>query len=110
MPHEFTHTCGQSGAPPCEDDPKTPKIVLRSQGFLALAFGLALGITFLLFFGLFRLIGAPGGTLADFVVDLGLNPLRSFFYGFIAGLSIAVVYNLLVVRRLSLFGLEGGAD
>jgi hypothetical protein len=83
---------------------------LRSQGLLALAYGLALGITFMIFFGLFRLIGAPSGVLRDFVTDLGLNLWRSFIYGFIGGLAIAVVYNLLVVRRLSLFGLEGGAD
>ncbi len=102
--------CGQSGAPPCEDDPRTPKIILRSQGLLALAYGLALGITFMIFFGIFRLIGAPTGELSDFVSNLRLNLWLSFIYGFIGGLAIAVVYNILVVRRLSLFGLEGGAD
>lgn len=110
MAHNGHTSCGSSGQLPCEDEPKTPKIVLRSQGLLALAFGFALGTTFLLFFGLFHLVGAPSGTLATFVADLKLGPLRSFFYGFIGGLTIALVYNLLVVRRMSLFGLEGGAD
>jgi hypothetical protein len=102
--------CGQAGAPPCEDDPRTPKIILRSQGLLAFAFAVALGITFMLFFGLFRIAGAPNGELADFVANLGLNLWMSFLYGFIGGLAIAVVYNLLVIRQLNLFGLEGGAD
>jgi hypothetical protein len=105
--------CGQSGAPPCEDDPRTPKIVLRSQGLLALAFGLALGVTFMLFCGLFSMAGAPDapdGALASFIADLRLNLWLSFLYGFIGGLGIAVVYNLLVVRRLNLFGLEGSMD
>ncbi len=110
MPHEAEHVCGSGGPIPCEDEPRTPKGVLRSQGLLALAFGFALGVTFLLFFGLFRLVGAPSGTLSAFVADLRLNLWLSFIYGFIGGLTIALVYNLLVVRRLSLFGLEGGAD
>jgi hypothetical protein len=75
-----------------------------------LAFGLALGVTFMLFFGLFRLVGAPSGTLSAFVADLRINLWMSFIYGFIGGLAIALVYNLLVVQRLNLFGLEGNAD
>jgi hypothetical protein len=110
MSHEAGHACGSGGQLPCEDDPKTPKIVLRSQGLLALAFGFALGATFMLFFGLFRLVGAPSGALSLFVADLRFNLWLSFIYGFIGGLTIALVYNLLVVRRMSLFGLEGGAD
>lgn len=102
--------CGQAGAPPCEDDPRTPKIILRSQGLLALAYGVALGLTFMIFFGFFRLIGTPSGALSLFVADLRLNLWMSFIYGFIGGVAIAVVYNILVVRRLNLFGLEGSAD
>lgn len=102
--------CGQAGAPPCEDDPRTPKIILRSQGLLALAFGFALGVTFMLFFGLFRLIGPPNTILQNFVASMQINLWMSFIYGFIGGSTIAVVYNILVVRRLSLFGLEGSAD
>src|SRR5574341_46652 len=111
MPHEITHTCGQGASPPCEDDPRTPKIVLRSQGLLALAFGFALGITFMIFFGFFKLaklypssklaaLFHVSGEMSNFVSDLGLKLWMSFLYGFIGGIAIAVVYNILVVRRL----------
>jgi hypothetical protein len=104
-------TCGQSGAPPCEDDPRTPKIILRSQGLLAMAFAFAMGITFMIFFGIFHISGiaAPSAALEDFVSDLQRIWL-SFIYGFMGGLGIAVVYNLFVIRQLNLFGLESRAD
>ncbi len=96
-----------------EDDPNFPRVVLRSQGLLATAFGFAFGLTFMLFFAFFRVFGAkanPNGTMARFVAEINPDLWLSFLYGFIAGTAIAVVYNILVMRRLNLFGLESNMD
>ncbi|MDZ7288917.1 MAG: hypothetical protein ONB44_03985 [candidate division KSB1 bacterium] len=105
---EGTTGGGGSGGGP--EDPRSPQIVLRSQGLLALAFGFALGITFMIFFGIFRLFGAPAEALKEFVAHVNPNLWLSFLYGFIGGTVVAAIYNLLVVRRLNLFGLESSAD
>lgn len=101
---------GSTSGPPCEDNPRTPKVILRSQGFIVLAFGLALGITFMIFYGILQVKGVPGTALGIFVNDLRLDPWLSFAYGFIGGTAVAAIYNLLVVRRLNLFGVEGNVD
>lgn len=100
---------GQTGGPPCEDNPRTPKIILRSHGFIALAFGLALGITFMVFYA-FVLRRAPGTSLSIWINNPALDIWISFAYGFIGGIAIALIYNLLVIRRFNLFGLEGNVD
>jgi len=50
-------SAGGGGGPDVEN--RFPERVLRSHGFLALAFGFALGLTLMIFFGLFRLMKAP---------------------------------------------------
>jgi hypothetical protein len=109
-PSQTGGTGGSGGG--TEDDPNFPRIALRSQGLLATAFGFAFGLTFMLFFAIFRVFGAsnPQGTMARFVAEINPNLWLSFLYGFISGTVIAVVYNILVMRRLNLFGLESNAD
>ncbi|MDZ7260954.1 MAG: hypothetical protein ONB05_02385 [candidate division KSB1 bacterium] len=93
-----------------EDDPRFPARTLRSHGFLALAFGFALGLTLMIFFGLFRAFGAPTSGLADFVSRVNPNLWLSFLCGFIGGTLISAIYNFLIFRRLNLFGLDRNMD
>ena len=100
---------GSSGGGGPEDDPLSPRLALRSQGVLTLAFGFALGIALVV---LFRLIAwlRPSVTLPTFSNDTLLNLLFLFLFGFISGTLVSGIYNLLVVRRLNLFGLESRLD
>jgi len=102
-------TGGSGGGGP-EDQPGFVRVALRSQGLLTLALGMAMGLAFMVFFGLVRELGAPTGAVADFVAEINPNLWLSFVAGFVGGTILAAVYNLLVVRRLNLFGLESSAD
>lgn len=95
------------GGPDVNDEITSQK--LRSHGFMTLAFGVALGFTFMIIFGLFRLLGAPSAALAEYV-SINSNLWLSFFYGFVGGLFISIFYNMLVFRRLKLFGMERNLD
>lgn len=99
---------GSKGISP-EEDPRYPNSGTRTFGFLSIAFGIALGITFILFFSLLPSI-VPGGVFKDFAVQLHLSWWQSFVIGFTTGMFLSVVYNMLVVRRLNLFGLESLSD
>ena len=85
-----------------------------SRGFLALAMGFSVGLTFALFFLLFRYMPIFDPTalgLAEWVglgaaTAWGENLLISFLAGFVGGTFIALIYNLLVVQRLNLLGLD----
>ena len=101
---------GGSGGGGPEDDPGYPKAALRTHGFLVLAFGIALGLAFMIFFGLLSLANLPNGTVKDFVSQVNPNLWFSFLFGFVGGVAIAAVYNILVVRRVGLFGLESNMD
>ena len=101
---------GNTGGGPPEDDPSFPGVALRSQGLLTLAVGLAMGVTFMLLFWLIRAYGTPTGVVRDFVMHINPNIWFSFLLGFLGGTLLAAIYNLLVVRRLNLFGLESSAD
>ncbi len=100
---------GSPGGGP-EDDPNFRGVALRAQGLLTLACGFALGIAFMLFFWLIRSFGTPTGVVRDFVDHVNPNLWFSFLLGFLGGTLLAAVYNLLVVRRVNLFGLESSAD
>ncbi len=92
-----------------EDDPRSPRLALRSQGLLTLAFGFALGIALIALFLLITWL-RPTVMLPTFSSDTLLNLLFLFLFGFISGTLISGIYNLLVVRRLNLFGLESSLD
>ena len=101
---------GSQGGGGPDDDSQFPERTLRSHGFLALAFGFALGLTFMIFFGFFRVFGAPGSGLNNFVSQVNPNLWLSFLYGFVGGTLISAIYNFLIFRRLNLFGLDRNMD
>ncbi|MGH7491369.1 MAG: hypothetical protein ACREOO_03130 [bacterium] len=108
---EGAGTGGSGGPPPHpEDDAQFRGVALRSQGLLTLAVGFAMGMAFMLFFWLIRTYGTPTGAVRDFVTQLNPNLGLSFLLGFLGGTLLAAVYNLLVVRRVNLFGLESSVD
>jgi hypothetical protein len=95
---------------PPEDVGRGGVVSLRSHRLLALAFGFALGLTFVLLFFFFRIFGAPTADLQAFVSQINPNVWWSFLCGFVGGTVLAAVYNLLVVHHLNLFGLDSKAD
>ena len=101
---------GSSGGRGPEDELRQRQVTLRTQGFLALAFGFALGVTVMILFCLFRIFGAPTISLESFVMQVHPNLWLGFLYGFIGGTLLAGIYNLLVVHELHLFGLESDQD
>ncbi len=82
-----------------------------SQGYLMLAFGIALGPTFMIFFGIFRkfssLIENFEG-LNNWVTPTSVNPNLwwSFVIGFVGSTVLSGIYNILVIHRLNLLGLK----
>ena len=105
----FDEGTGLGGGGP-DEDPRFPTRTLRSHGFISLAFGFALGLTFMIFFGLFRIFGAPTTVLESFVAEVNPNLWYSFLSGFIGGTLISAIYNLLIFQRLNLFGLDRNLD
>jgi len=121
---------GKGGGGP-EDDARDAINNLRSYGFIAAWFGLALGITLVILY-LMLLALKPQGPLEKLypegVVKINQisapaapdtdNSSRSlvtnlayiFIFGFAAGTLIAVIYNVLVVKRINLFGLESNLN
>ena len=100
---------GVGGGGP-DEDPRFPSRTLRSHGFISLAFGFALGLTLMIFFGLFRAFGAPTESLEQFIADVNPNLWYSFLSGFIGGTLISAIYNFLIFQRLNLFGLDRNLD
>ena len=101
---------GSSGGRGPEDEFAQRQVTLRTQGFLALAFGFAMGVTVVIFFCLFRVFGAPTTGLQNFVMQIHPNLWLGFLYGFVGGTLFAGIYNLLVVHELRIFGLESDQD
>ncbi|MFQ5630062.1 MAG: hypothetical protein ACE5I1_14945 [bacterium] len=98
-----------SGGGGPDDDARFHRFAIRSHGVMALAFGFALGFTFMIMFGLFRVFGAPTPALISFVANTNPNLWLSFLYGFVGGTLVSASYNFLVFRRLMLFGLGRNA-
>ncbi len=106
-PDEGSSSSGGGGP----DDPtRNPAIVRRSQGFLALAFGLALGLSLMVFFAVFHFYHAPIDAWQPFFDLVKPNLWLTFLYGFVGGSLIAGFYNMLVIRRLQFFGLVNQRD
>lgn len=103
---------GTSGGGP--DDPtRGGRVFTRSQGFLMIAFGIALGLTFMIMFGVlhrFPSIIEKFSGMQEFVTELQPNIWLSFVVGFVGGTILSGIYNILVVRRLNLLGLESALD
>ena len=98
---------GSPGGGP--EDPRNPRLALRSQGLLTLAFGIALGIAFIILFKLIQIF-EPTGPIAELFTNVKFNLWRSFLFGFVGGTITAGIYNFLILRRLNLFGIEPNLD
>ena len=82
---------------------------LGSQGLLALAFGFALGLTLIIVYFVFKLSFFPreiNTLLPDLDAGNFMNLVYYFLMGFVPGTILAMIYNVLVLRRFNLFGLE----
>ena len=101
---------GPGGGGP-EGEGQSSNDIIRSQGLLSMAFGFALGIALVVFYLIIYLANlspailniVPGSSLAIHLVSC-------FLTGFICGTIFSIIYNLLVVRRFNLFGIDRGVD
>lgn len=96
---------GQSGDGPGDPDGNRRRI--RAHVLIAAAFGLALGLTAVLFFLIFHyLIPVPAGPLGVFFGTLVPNVFWAFVYGVVFGTFIAFVYNGLVTHHFNIFNVD----
>lgn len=105
----FDEGTGLAGGGP-DEDPRFPVRTLRSHGFLSLAFGFALGLTLMIFFGVFHFMKNPPFGLLPWVTEVHPNLWFTFLFGFIIGTLFSAIYNFLIFRRLNLFGLDRNMD
>ena len=107
---------GSSPPPPPpgggEDVVGLGRLIRRTQGYLVLAFGLAFGTALLLLSLLVTNLGIIGPVTGALMVNPPTlsNFALVFLAGFVGGIVISMVYNMLVVNRLNLFGLESNVD
>jgi|GEM_PF-6166005 len=96
---------GQSGDGP--GDPDGGRRRIRAHVLIAAAFGLAMGLTAVLFFLIFHyLISVPAGPIGDFFATLVPGVFWAFLYGLVFGTFIAFVYNGLVTHHFSIFNVD----
>jgi hypothetical protein len=103
---------GRTGGGP-EADAGYPQTVAKQQGFLAIAFGLALGLTLIILYLILRIPTIPvsiAGILPTFWASVFLSIVLYFTSGLIIGTVIGVIYNLLLYKRFNLFGLDHTLD
>lgn len=98
---------GAGGGGP-DEDARFPERQLRSHGFIAIVFGVALGLTLMIFFGFGGLLKerTPFGLYESWIIKTHPNLWYTFLIGLIAGILISAIYNFLIFRRLNLFGLD----
>ena len=96
-----------------EDNSLYSKFAAKQQGFVAIAFGFALGLTLIVLFLLLQIPYLPDAITGILPVFWG-NILYSigvyFISGLIIGSVLSVIYNLLLHKRLDLFGLDHSMD
>jgi hypothetical protein len=98
-------TGGQSGDGPGDPDGNRRRI--RAHVLIAVAFGLAMGVTAVLFFLIFHyLISVPAGPIGVFFGTLVPNIFWAFVYGLVFGTFIAFVYNGLVTHHFNIFNVD----
>ena len=104
------------GAPPPggggpEGEGQSGNDIVRSHGVLSLAFGFAAGVALLLIY-LIIYLGSLSAAIVNLLPgsSLAFNLLICFVTGFVCGTIISVIYNLLIIRRLNLFGLDRNVD
>ena len=88
-------------------DPDGSRRRIRAHVLIAAAFGLAMGLTAVLFFLIFHyLISGPAGPIGDFFSTLVPTIFWAFVYGLIFGTFIAFVYNGLVAHHFNVFNVD----
>ena len=90
------HGPASGGGP--DDDTGFQNRMLRSRGFIAIAFGFALGLTFMIFFGLFHSMETPPFGLKAWVEIVHPNLWFTFLFGFLFGTLISAIYNYLIFQ------------
>jgi hypothetical protein len=100
---------GGGGGP--EGEGQSGNDINRSQGLLSLAFGFAFGIALLVFY-LIIYLGNFSPVILNMIPGFSLliHLIICFVVGFICGTLISVIYNLIIVRRFNLFGVDRGVD
>jgi hypothetical protein len=103
---------GEKSTPPGGGPEENPSYIrggMSSQGILTLAFGFALGCTLAILYLIIKLPLFPveiGRLLPALSENWLVTLLYYFLSGFTFGTIIAGIYNLLVVKRLNMFGFE----
>lgn len=89
-----------------DEDPRHSRLALQSHGFIAVAFGAALGLTFGLFYFIVGILADKtlSKDLLIFFDNSFLHFIYSFVTGFIFGIVISGIYNVLLFRHFNLFG------
>ena len=87
-------------------DPDGTRRRIRSHVFVASAFALAMGLTFLVFFLLFHIVGLPDGPIGDFFEIIIPNIFLAFLYGTALGGLMAFIYNGLVAHHFNIFNID----
>jgi hypothetical protein len=96
---------GQAGDGPGDPDGNRRRI--RAHVLIAVAFGLAMGLTAALFFLIFHfLISVPAGPIGVFFGVLVPNIFWAFVYGVVFGTFIAFMYNGLVTHHFNIFNVD----
>jgi len=95
-----------------DEDPRFGSTQIRSHGFVALAFGVALGLTLAILFGVIYAFQPDIPRITEWALEGKpiFKLLLCFLYGMIAGTLISGIYNMLVFRKLNIFGLERNMD
>jgi 4-amino-4-deoxy-L-arabinose transferase-like glycosyltransferase len=102
---------GDPGGGGPEGEGQSGNDIVRSHGILSLAFGFALGIALLVLYLIIYLANLspvilnmlPGSSLLVHLVIC-------FVVGFVCGTLISIIYNLIIIRRFNLFGIDRGVD
>jgi hypothetical protein len=89
------------------EGPGAAQVLLRSQGLLTVAFGIGLGVACIALFFMLK-YWAP--TQLQSFVETNMTWRSAFLSGLITGTVSSAIYNLLVVRRLNLFGIDARLD
>ncbi len=89
-------------------DPDGTRRRIRAHVLIAVAFGLAMGLTAVLFFLLFHyhLVPTPAGPIGVFFSVLVPDIFWAFVYGLVFGTFIAFVYNGLVSHHFNVFNVD----
>lgn len=103
---------GGKGVGP-EDNTRYTQIAAKQQGFLAIAFGLALGLTMVIIYLLLQIPTLPlsmAGLLPTFWGSSIYSIVVYFVGGLIIGSVLSIIYNLLLTKRFDLFGIDHTMD